>query len=107
MDNVYEKMMEYKTKGIPSILVTVTEKEGEGPVEIGKKMLVTETNEAFGTVGGGGLEYHARELCKELLKTKESKTQKYLLENGAVLDNYKSLQWFVVVRLHCSLSMLE
>ena len=70
--NIYEMTNKYIKEGTPIVVVSVTEKFGEGPVEIGKKMLVTNTNEAMGTVGGGALEYEAREYCKQVLITKQS-----------------------------------
>ena len=50
-----------------------------GPADVGKKMLVTEGNMAFGTVGGGAIEYYAREKCKEVLKNRQSFSEKYVL----------------------------
>jgi len=64
--------MRFKNNGESCILVTVVEKKGDGPVEVGKKMVVSETGEAFGTVGGVQIEYVARANCKGLLKKRES-----------------------------------
>ena len=61
MEDIYNKISEYRKKGKDLVLVTVTEKEGMGPADVGKKMLVTEDGEAFGTVGGGAIEFYARE----------------------------------------------
>ncbi len=72
------------------VIVTVTEKSGEGPVEVGKKMVVT-SKEAFGTVGGGALEFDAREHCKEILKTKKSMSKTYLLDEGRVIKDATTL----------------
>ncbi len=91
MSALYEKTASFCQKGIDLIVVTVIEKQGEGPVEVGKKMLVTATNEAFGTVGGGALEYYAREKCKELLKTRSHLTEKYLLDQNKVIVDAKTL----------------
>lgn len=89
--NMYQKIVEFTNKGIPLVTVSVTEKSGDGPVEVGKKMIVTATNEAFGTVGGGALEYNARELCKEILKEKRSMSKTYLLNEGKVIDDAETL----------------
>ena len=88
---IYHKIMEYAAQGIPLIVVSVVEKSGEGPVEVGKKMIVTKQNEAFGTVGGGALEYTAREFCKELLQSKKSMMKTYLLNEGKVLKDTETL----------------
>ena len=61
MVDIYGKINEYRKLGKDLVLVTVTEKEGMGPADVGKKMLVTEDGEAFGTVGGGAIEFYARE----------------------------------------------
>jgi len=89
--NIYQKITEYTNRGVPLVVVSVVEKTGEGPVEVGKKMLVTKEDEAFGTVGGGALEYNARELCKSIIKTKKSQTVTYLLQEGKVLKDTQTL----------------
>jgi xanthine dehydrogenase accessory factor len=82
--NIYEAIHQFSQTGIKAMVVTVVEKSGEGPVEVGKKMVVGENLEAYGTVGGGALEYYAREQCKGLLKTCSNKLEKYLLSEGKV-----------------------
>ncbi len=89
--DLYELITKYKSEGTSLVLVTVTEKTGDGPVEVGKKMLVTEHNEAFGTVGGGALEYNAREECKNIFISRESFGEKYLLNEGKVIKDTKTL----------------
>jgi len=89
--NIYNKITEYSNKGIPLIVVSVVEKSGEGPVEVGKKMIVTKDNHAFGTVGGGALEYNARELCKVFIKNKKSVMKTYLLNEGKIIENAETL----------------
>ncbi|PAT01588.1 hypothetical protein CI105_05815 [Candidatus Izimaplasma bacterium ZiA1] len=89
--DIYQRVHEYKTKGIAMVLVTVTEKKGEGPVDVGKKMLVTDTLEAFGTVGGGALEYNAREYCKTIINEKKSYSLQYLLDEGKVIKDVTTL----------------
>ena len=77
--DIYSKLQEVRNQGLDAVIVTVTEKEGMGPADVGKKMLVSEDNVAFGTVGGGAIEFYAREKCKEVLKTRQSFTEKYYL----------------------------
>ena len=79
MIDIYEKLSEIKKEGKDAVIVTVTQKEGMGPADVGKKMIVTEGNIAFGTVGGGSIEYYAREKCKEVLKSRQSFSEKYVL----------------------------
>ncbi|MFP4077716.1 MAG: XdhC family protein [Candidatus Izemoplasmataceae bacterium] len=91
MNPIYEKIAQYQKEGIGAVVVTVTEKQGAGPVEVGKKMVVNEKGEAHGTVGGGALEHYAREKCKTLLKTKETFRERYVLDEGKVTPNAKTL----------------
>ncbi len=89
--NLYQKISELTNKGIPLVIVTVIEKLGDGPVEVGKKMILTKDHINYGTVGGGALEFQAIELCKELLKTRLSITKKYLLKEGKELKDSETL----------------
>lgn len=88
--NIYELTNKYVKQGKQIVVVSVVEKSGEGPVEVGKKMLVTSTD-AYGTVGGGALEYNAREYCKTILKNKKSETKTYLLNEGKILKDAETL----------------
>ena len=88
MIDIYQKLQEIRRQGKDAVVVTVTEKEGMGPADVGKKMVVTEGNVAFGTVGGGAIEYYAREKCKSVLENRTSFTEKYILNDREVkVDN--------------------
>jgi xanthine dehydrogenase accessory factor len=91
MENIYEAILSFQARGIPAMLVTVVEKTGEGPVEVGKKMVVGENLEAYGTVGGGALEFNARERCKDLISSKKNLLEKYLLAEGKVYPEATTL----------------
>ncbi len=91
MSKVFDTMMRFKNNGESCVLVTVVEEKGDSPVEVGKKMVVSETGEAFGTVGGGQLEYVARENCKILLKKRESMIKKYSLTGGNAVEGTETL----------------
>lgn len=79
MVDIYSKLQEFRSQGKDAVIVTVTEKEGMGPADVGKKMIVTENNVAFGTIGGGAIEYFAREKCKDILLSRQSLSEKYVL----------------------------
>ena len=88
MVDIYSKIHEYNKLGFDLVLVTVTEKSGMGPADVGKKMLVVENGEAFGTVGGGAIEYYAREKCKDVIKERKSFSEKYVLcDREVYVDN--------------------
>ena len=79
MQNIYSIIAELRGQGQDLVIVTVTEKEGMGPADVGKKMVVNEDGQAFGTVGGGAIEFYAREKCKDVIKERKSFSEKYLL----------------------------
>ncbi len=84
MVDIYKELDKLRKQGKDAVIVTVTEKSGMGPADVGKKMLVTEGNVAFGTVGGGAIEYYAREKCKEVLENRISFSEKYILNDRTV-----------------------
>ncbi|XMB72123.1 XdhC/CoxI family protein [Mycoplasmatota bacterium WC30] len=89
--NIYDQISKYRKQNINLILVTAVFKEGSGPVEVGKKMIYLETDKAYGTVGGGALEYYAREKCKDLIKNRENLLETYLLDEGKIYPESKTL----------------
>lgn len=91
MNDLYTKVVKYQSLGLDMVMITAVGKDGEGPVEVGKKLLVVETGEFFGTVGGGALEHYAIEKAKQLLKTRTHLTEKYLLDKGKIIPEAKTL----------------
>ena len=59
-------LAELNTCGTPCVLVTVAETRGSVPREAGTKMVVT-ADAAFGTIGGGQLEYEALRAARGML----------------------------------------
>jgi xanthine dehydrogenase accessory factor len=57
MDEIFAKIEEIKHSGKNAALCIVVETTGSTPRKAGSKMLVTETGETFGTIGGGSVEY--------------------------------------------------
>lgn len=84
MKDIFDVIYECKNNGKDFVTVTVTEKSGMGPADVGKKMIVTEDEDAFGTVGGGAIEFYAREKAKTVLKERKSFTEKYILNDRDV-----------------------
>jgi xanthine dehydrogenase accessory factor len=75
-----------KENGEACVLITVVEMSGSTPVTVGKKMLVREDGFSIGTIGGGPIEYLAKKRCKELLGERNSKLEKYVLNEGKVKE---------------------
>ena len=91
MQAMYEKIAALKRHGIDMVVVTAIEKQGEGPVEVGKKMLVSADGDLMGTVGGGALEYYAVNKARALLKTRKHLHERYVLNDDEVIPNAKTL----------------
>ncbi len=88
---VIEKLNELMQAGDNCVVITVVEKSGEGPVSVGKKMLLTKQHEMYGTVGGGALEHEAIEIAKGLLVSGECHMEKFLLNEGNVVKDATTL----------------
>ncbi|MDT8336189.1 MAG: XdhC/CoxI family protein [Candidatus Izemoplasmatales bacterium] len=89
--DIFKLINEYKQKNIALIAVTAVEKEGAGPVEVGKKMIVLPDGNSIGTVGGGAIEFYAQKKSKELLEKRESLLETYVLDEGKVMPESKTL----------------
>ncbi len=89
--DIFKLITEYKQKNVALMAVTAVKKDGAGPVEVGKKMIVLENGQSIGTVGGGAIEYYAQKKAKELLKKKSSLLETYVLDEGKVLPESKTL----------------
>jgi len=89
--DLYQLIIENKQKNIPMMAVTAVEKKGFGPVEVGKKMIVLKDQSSYGTVGGGAIEYFAQKKAVELLKKRENLLETYLLDEGKIIEDTKTL----------------
>jgi len=89
--SIYDLITKFRKENKSLMLVTAVQKEGSGPVEVGKKMIVLETGESIGTVGGGALEHYAINRAKKLLETRENLLETYLLDEGKVMPESKTL----------------
>lgn len=65
------------------VMVTVIQVKGSTPREVGAKVLIT-SNQLFGTIGGGNLEYQAEKIAHEILSnvSERSITQRFSLAAG-------------------------
>ena len=68
-------------------LLTVLKHKGSSPGRQGFKMVISDNDEIYGSIGGGVMEYNMVELCKELLKKKEYKPFiKRQIHKGTIID---------------------
>lgn len=54
--NIYKKIVELQDKQIPAALVTVLRTKGSVPRDAGSKMIVLESGQIYGTIGGSTVE---------------------------------------------------
>lgn len=85
---IYEEIISLQKSNQPFVLITVVNKEGHGPQISGAKMVVMNAGRAFGTIGGGALEFLAEKEALLMLQTgKSSILQKYILgEDNSIID---------------------
>ncbi|MDD3478657.1 MAG: XdhC family protein, partial [Candidatus Izemoplasmatales bacterium] len=81
---MYRKILEFRAQGVPLVLITAVEKQGSGPVEVGKKMIVTNLGQYVGTVGGGTLEHYAINKAKSIFTTRKPLMERYALTEGEI-----------------------
>ena len=77
--DIYSQIAKIKEDGLDAFIVTVIDKSGMAPSDIGKKMIVLSSGESFGTIGGGAIEHYAIEKCKSAFKDRISFNEKYIL----------------------------
>ena len=81
MVDIYEKLAELKKAGKDAVIITVTSKEGMGPCDVGKKLIIGSDGKFFGTIGGGAIEHYAIDRAKELLIERKSCSENYILND--------------------------
>ena len=87
MINIYEEIVKFKKSGGDAVLVTVVNKEGHGPSQIGGKLLVFPDGRRIGTVGGGALEKAALIKANQIFSSKNSILVKYnLSDDNEIMD---------------------
>ncbi len=85
--NIIKKSLELTNNNMPFVIITVVKKSGEGPFDVGKKMIVTKKGDFFGTVGGGAIEHDAVERSRQLILDKKSDLISYILNENEVIKD--------------------
>jgi xanthine dehydrogenase accessory factor len=85
MDDIFAKVEELKRAGKNAALCIVVETTGSTPRKAGSKMLVAETGETYGTIGGGSVELKMIDEALEVIRGKEPKKIKFNLETDAAM----------------------
>ncbi|MEI5989088.1 xanthine dehydrogenase accessory protein XdhC [Enterococcus crotali] len=69
-----------------TVLVTVTASSGSTPRGAGARMLVGKAGRLAGTIGGGAVEFRAEKIAQEVLESKLSKSEQFILAPNDVVD---------------------
>lgn len=83
MDDIFAKVEELKRSGKNAALCIVVETTGSTPRKAGSKMLVTESGETFGTIGGGSVEHKMKAEAMAVISKNEPKKTSLSLEADA------------------------
>ena len=86
MKILFEKLREHLAAGKDAVLVTIVASSGSTPRGAGARMLVTEAGRVYGTIGGGAVEYRSEQVAAQVLRTRSSRTARFLLRRNQVED---------------------
>lgn len=79
MNNWIELLGNLKKEKIPVALVTVTKVLGSAPCKVASKMIVTQTKDIYGTIGGGKLEFNVIDEAVSAIVEKKIKQLSFTL----------------------------
>ncbi len=86
MKNLFEILVKELRAGNDITMVSVTASSGSTPRGAGARMIVSKVGRLYGTIGGGPVEYLCQQRAAEVLKTKKSFNESYMLRKNEVQD---------------------
>ncbi len=86
MKQLFEILAKELKSGNDITMVSVTASSGSTPRGAGARMIVSEKGRLYGTIGGGPVEYLCQQKAAEVLTTKKSFTESYMLRKNEVQD---------------------
>lgn len=86
MREIFKGLEDAVKAGKPAVLCTILASSGSTPRGAGAMMVVTEQGRTAGTIGGGAIEFQSEKIASEVLKTKETRVQPFLLRKNDVQD---------------------
>jgi len=86
MNSLIAKLREIVKEKQNAVYVSIINSTGSTPRGVGASMIVTKKGRIFGTIGGGALEYRCEKKALEVLETKTSCTEHYLLHENEIQD---------------------
>lgn len=86
MRRFFELLYNELAAGRDLTMVSITASSGSTPRGEGARMIVGERGRIYGTIGGGAVEYFCQQKAQDVLKTKKSLNEKYILRQNEVQD---------------------
>lgn len=86
MKTFFKLLDEELNSGRDVTMVSITASSGSTPRGAGARMIVGEKGRIYGTIGGGAVEYLCQQKAQEVLSTKRSFNEKYILRQNEVQD---------------------
>ena len=86
MKMMFQTIAQRLRAGEDLVLVTVVASSGSTPRGAGSRMLISKTGRICGTIGGGAVEYRSEQLAQEVLQSRKSREQSFLLTKNDVQD---------------------
>ena len=86
MKKFFELLDKELKAGRDVTMVSITASSGSTPRGAGARMIVGEKGRIYGTIGGGAVEYSCQQKAQEVLKTKQSFNESYILRQNQIRD---------------------
>ena len=86
MKTMFQTISQHLQNGEDLVLVTVVASSGSTPRGAGSRMLISKSGRICGTIGGGAVEYRSEQLAQEVLQSRKSCEQSFLLSKNDVQD---------------------
>ncbi len=86
MKRLFEILVNELKSGNDITMVSVTASSGSTPRGAGARMIVSKEGRLYGTIGGGPVEYLCQQKAAEVLDTKKSFNESYMLRKNEVQD---------------------
>ncbi|VAX19900.1 Xanthine and CO dehydrogenases maturation factor, XdhC/CoxF family [hydrothermal vent metagenome] len=83
--NLIKKILELQESNKTFVVATVIESKGSAPGKSGFKIIIDSQGNAFGTVGGGEIEFEVIEHSKKIMQSGNNEVKKYLLTKKDVV----------------------
>ena len=86
MKTMFQTIARHLRAGEDLVLVTVVASSGSTPRGAGSRMLLNRGGRICGTIGGGAVEFRSEQLAQEVLQSRQSCEQSFLLTKNDVQD---------------------